>query len=112
MTPSRINTYRKFWPYYLREHSLPGTRRIHLFGTILATLALAAGLTTGRLSLIILSLFAGYGPAWFGHFFIEKNRPATFTYPLWPLASDYRMAFTWLFGRVHDELVKAGIPQR
>lgn len=112
MTPPRINTYKEFWPYYLREHARPRTRAIHLFGTWLATVLLAAGLAAGSLVLIILSLFAGYGPAWVAHFFVEKNRPATFTYPLWSLASDYRMALAWLSGRLPDELAKAGVDQR
>ena len=108
----RINTYRDFWPYYLREHAKPATRAVHLFGTALASVCLIAGLATGRWGLILLALFAGYGPAWFGHFFLEKNRPATFTYPLWSLFSDFRMALTWLIGRLDRELAKAGVPQR
>lgn len=83
MTPPRISSYKEFRPYYLWERAKPGTRAIRLFGKVLAALSLVAGLTTSHPSLIILSLFAGYGPAWSGHFFIEKNRPATFTYPLW-----------------------------
>lgn len=108
----RITTYRAFWPYYLREHSRPSTRAVHFFGTGLASVCFVAGLVTGRIELILLALFAGYGPAWFGHFFLEKNRPATFTYPLWSLLSDFRMAFAWLTGRLGRELDKAGVGQR
>ena len=107
-----IRRYSEFWPYYLREHADPGTRGLHYFGTGLATAALLALIATGRLWLIPIGLFAGYGPAWIGHFFVEKNRPATFKYPLWSLISDYRMAFAWITGRLGRELAKAGIPDR
>ena len=64
---------------------------------------------TGRFWLVPLVLLAGYGPAWAAHFFVEKNRPATFTYPLWSLISDYRMAWIWATGRLGTELAKAGV---
>lgn len=108
----RITTYREFWPYYLREHSKPETRAIHYFGTGLATTALVAGVVVAEPWLVAAALVAGYGPAWIGHFFIEKNKPATFTYPLWSLVSDYRMAFDWLSGRLPKELAKAGVKPR
>jgi hypothetical protein len=109
---ARITTYREFWPYYLREHAKPETRAIHFLGTGLATASLIALLVTGNLWFIAVALVAGYAPAWFGHFFIEKNRPATFQYPVWSLVSDYRMAFVWLTGHLHEELGKAGLSGR
>jgi hypothetical protein len=107
-----IRHYRDFWPYYLREHTKPGTRGIHYFGTALATAVLITALATRRWWLIPVALLTGYGPAWIAHFFVEKNRPATFKYPLWSLVSDYRMAFTWAAGRLGSELAKAGIDRR
>jgi hypothetical protein len=106
---ARITTYRDFWPYYLREHAKPETRAIHFFGTGLATFSLLAFVATGNPWFVALALIGGYAPAWIAHFFVEKNRPATFRYPLWSLVSDYRMAFVWLSGRLGQELAKAGI---
>jgi hypothetical protein len=107
-----IQTYREFWPYYLREHAKPATRMVHYAGTALATASLLALIDTGNGWFGLLALIGGYGPAWFGHFFIEKNRPATFQYPFWSLISDYRMAWTWVTGRMGRELAKAGVTSR
>jgi len=113
MTTNRpIETYRDFWFYYLQEHARPETRAAHFVGTGLATSSLLALLATGNAWFGAIALLAGYGPAWSSHFFIEKNRPATFTYPLWSLISDYRMAWNWLTGHLEEELAKAGVEPR
>lgn len=106
---SPILTYAEFWPYYLREHARPATRSIHFLGTGVAILCLSAGLITGVFWLLPLAFVAGYGPAWFAHYFVEKNRPATFTYPFWSLISDFRMAYCWICGRLASELEQAGV---
>jgi hypothetical protein len=107
-----IESYRDFWPYYLQEHSRPQTRAIHYFGTCLSSLCVIGAFVTGNLWFVAGALIGGYGPAWIGHFFIEHNRPATFAYPLWSLASDYRMTFRWLTGRIGGDLARAGVPNR
>ncbi|MBL6852633.1 MAG: DUF962 domain-containing protein [Alphaproteobacteria bacterium] len=104
-----IESYADFWLYYLQEHAKPATRRLHFLGTGLALATLSAAIVSGRAWLGGAALLAGYGPAWVAHFFIEKNRPATFTYPFWSLISDFRMAFTWLTGHLDEELAKAGV---
>ena len=104
-----IESYADFWPYYLQEHAKPATRTLHYIGTGLAVATVVAAVFTGRPLLGLIALLAGYGPAWIAHFFVEKNRPATFTYPVWSLISDFRMAFTWLTGRLDQELAKAGV---
>jgi hypothetical protein len=104
-----IATYSDFWPYYLQEHAKPETRAIHYFGTCLSSLCVIAALVTGNLWFVAGAFLGGYGPAWIGHFFIEHNRPATFTYPLWSLTSDYRMTWRWLMGRIGDDLAHAGV---
>ncbi|MGH6890002.1 MAG: Mpo1-like protein [Rhizomicrobium sp.] len=102
-------SFKAFWPRYLREHANPQTRRLHYLGTGLATAALLGCLASRRFRLIPIVLVAGYGPAWIGHFFFERNKPATFTHPFWSLVSDYRMAWAWLTGRLGRELAKAGV---
>jgi hypothetical protein len=87
----RFKSFREFWPYYVREHSNKWTRRFHFVGTTAAVSILGIAALRRRPALIPVALVAGYGPAWISHFFIEKNRPATFKYPLWSLRADFKM---------------------
>lgn len=103
-----IATYQRFWPFYLQEHAKPATRGWHYAGSAVALASLAAGALVSPW-FFLGALVGGYGFAWFSHFFIEHNRPATFTYPLWSLASDFRMAGLWAVGRLKPHLRQAGV---
>ncbi len=105
---ARIATYTEFWPHYLREHAAPQTRRLHYIGTALTFVALALAILVHPVWLIGVPLM-GYGFAWVAHFFVEKNKPATFTHPLWSLFSDYRMFFAAITGRLGPHLDRAGV---
>ena len=87
----RYKSFKEFWPHYVREHSNKTNRWLHFVGTTTAVSILGYAAINRRPALIPLALVAGYGPAWIGHFFIEKNRPATFTYPTWSLLADFKM---------------------
>jgi hypothetical protein len=93
-------TLAQFYPYYLTEHSNDTCRTLHFIGTSLVILLLIAAAVTGKWWLCWFIPVAGYGFAWVGHFIYEKNKPATFQYPLYSLASDFIMYFELLIGKI------------
>jgi len=98
--PVRYASFREFYPFYLGEHANPTCRRLHFAGSTLVLLSLVWVLATQNWAgLVLLPLF-GYGFAWVGHFFFEKNRPATFTYPLYSLIGDWVMYWQILTGKI------------
>jgi hypothetical protein len=97
-------SFAEFWPFYLGEHSRPGTRALHFTGTTLGLGFLATGIILGRPRLFFAALVCAYGLAWIGHFFVEHNRPATFQHPWWSLAGDFKMYGLMWRGRLGEEL--------
>ncbi len=84
-------TFRDFYPFYLSEHANRTNRRLHFVGTS-ASLVLVIGAVAGRRPwLVLLALVVGYALAWLGHFRFEKNKPATFRYPLYSFIGDWVM---------------------
>lgn len=102
-------TYAEFWPRYLRQHRQPATRRIHVLGTTLGLVLLAAAVLAADWRFAVAALAVGYGAAWLSHAFIERNRPETFSHPLWSLGSDLRMTWLFLTGRLDRELDRHGL---
>jgi hypothetical protein len=92
-----MESFEEFWPYYLSQHRDPTNRKLHFAGTTAALLCLAVALL-GKRGFFLLTPIAGYGFAWAGHFFFEKNRPAAFEQPLWSLRADLLMWWRTLQG--------------
>jgi len=95
----RIKTFKEFYPFYLSEHRRLGTRVFHFIGTLLIFIVIIYVIQSGKERFLWYIPIFGYGFAWFSHVVFEKNRPATFKYPLWSLLSDFKMFFELLIGK-------------
>lgn len=95
----KFDSFQSFYPFYLSQHRRPATRALHMMGLIVVfSLIVIAGLTHHWWILALIPI-AGYGPAWIGHFFFEKNRPATFRYPFYSLLGDFVMFKDTMLGK-------------
>jgi hypothetical protein len=104
-------SYDDFFAFYLGEHSKPGTRSMHLCGTVLGLAVVIAAIATGHYWWILLWPVIGYGFAWVGHFGIEGNRPATFGHPFWSFISDFRMVYLMLTGQLSSYMRTISAPR-
>ncbi|MFK8011224.1 MAG: Mpo1-like protein [Marinicellaceae bacterium] len=91
MTEKKYKSFKEFYPFYLNEHKDSRCRLMHVVGTTLLLVVLIYSLITSQFILLWLLPVIGYGFAWVGHFVFEKNRPATFTYPLYSFIGDWVM---------------------
>ena len=103
----KYNSFWSFYRYYLTEHAVAKNRVLHFIGTGLIFVLLVAAILLRNWWLLLAIPFCGYGFAWAGHFFIEKNKPATFTYPLYSLGSDFVMFWHIITGQLNSKLAEA-----
>lgn len=89
----RYSSFKEFYPHYLEEHKKTGTRIMHFIGTSLFFAMLVLAVVYKNPWLILVGIASAYANAWVGHFFIERNKPATFKYPLWSLMGDFKLYF-------------------
>jgi hypothetical protein len=97
---AKIKTYKEFYEFYLKQHSHKTCRLLHVIGTTIVFALIITAFYHNNFKLLWYVPVSGYGFAWVGHFFFEKNKPATFKYPLWSLKSDFKMYFDILQGKI------------
>ena len=95
-----FNSFKAFYPYYLKEHRNVTCRRLHFVGSLLVLMVIISALLSQTYALLWLLPVIGYGFAWVGHFFFEKNRPATFKHPFYSLWGDWVMFKDILTGKI------------
>ena len=93
-------SFAEFYPFYLSQHRDPTCRRLHFTGTALALGCVLAALLRDDPRWLYAALPIGYGCAWAGHLFFERNRPATFSHPFYSFAGDWVMFRDILVGRI------------
>jgi len=98
-SPTRYQSLKEFYPYYLSEHQHPVSRILHFTGTGLIAVWIILAITQRNAWWLFLVPVGGYAFAWVGHFFFEKNKPATFQYPGYSLASDFILFWHLLTGK-------------
>ncbi len=108
MSEYRFSGFRDFWPFYLSQHLHPVCRGLHYLGTLIGLALLGSFLVSQRFELVPLAFVPGYAFAWVGHFGFERNRPATFRYPLWSFFGDFFMLWRWFRGKIKADL---GLPE-
>jgi hypothetical protein len=100
MNEERYRSFGDFYPFYLSEHSNKVSRRLHFTGTSIAAALLITAAITQRWWLVAVALVQGYAFAWVGHYFFERNKPATFKYPAFSLMGDWRLWWEILTGKL------------
>jgi hypothetical protein len=100
----RYETLAEFWPYYLSDHLHPVNRALHVVGSLGGLAWLGLAIAWRQPWLVLAGLVNGYAFAWVGHFVIERNRPATFQYPLKSFLCDWVLLACVLTGRIGREV--------
>ncbi|KAF5181190.1 transmembrane protein [Thalictrum thalictroides] len=97
----------EFWAFYVSQHSKAATRRWHFAATLSSSIFLVLSVLFKWWFVFFMPL-VGYGLAWYSHFFIEGNVPATFGHPFWSLLCDYKMFGLMLTGKMDKEIKRLG----
>lgn len=97
----------ELWYAYLRAHLDERTRNLHYAGTLLAIGMFISSAITLEPILMLIGVVSAYGLAWFGHFSIEKNKPAAFSYPILSFLYNFKMLWLWLTGEIDQQFETA-----
>jgi hypothetical protein len=97
---TKFNSFKEFYLFYLSEHSNNTNKILHAIGSIGVLCIILYSLFNLNLKILYLAPICGYGFAWTGHFFLEKNKPATFQYPIYSFIGDWVMLKDIILGKI------------
>ena len=100
MSNTKFTSFKDFYPYYLSEHKLRINKILHAIGSLSGLGFLIYTIYTEQYKFILISFIFGYTFAWIGHFIFEKNKPATFKYPLYSFMGDWVMLKDIILGKI------------
>ncbi len=106
MQTKKYQSIVEFYPFYLSQHLHPISRYLHVYATSMGVIIALTMLSKGYFLLFPLGLVVGYVGAWIGHFVFEKNRPATFKYPLYSFACDFLMIKDFFKGTLDEKIAQ------
>lgn len=95
-----FSSFSEFYPFYLSEHQNKTCRNLHYMGSSLSLCLLGLALFSRSWQLLWGIPILGYGFAWVGHLVFEKNRPATFRYPIYSFIGDWVMYYQFITGKI------------
>ncbi|WOT04251.1 Mpo1-like protein [Shewanella youngdeokensis] len=99
----RFKSFAQFYPFYLSQHQNLTCRVLHYAGSLLIIVVAIFILLTQQWLMLWWLPVIGYSFAWVGHFIFEKNKPATFQYPVYSLMADWVMLFRAIFRKNYRE---------
>jgi hypothetical protein len=97
-------SFEEFWPEYVRAHSKKLNRTLHVLGVSLALACVVAAVRKRKPWLLLGAPLFGYGFAWAGHFFVERNAPATFSHPIYSLRASALLYWKTITGSIDAEI--------
>jgi hypothetical protein len=103
-----FSSFREFYPFYLTQHANLTCRNLHIVGSLLGLTMAVSAILTGTWWLVLAGIVSGYACSWTGHFFFEKNKPATFTWPWYSFLGDWRMVWDAVTGNLPASLNPSG----
>ena len=96
-----FNRIKEYYPIYLKAHQNIWNRRLHLLGNFFTLAFIACVVYYEVWFLLLASPFIVYFFAWPGHFFFEKNKPATLSVnPLLTKVCDWIMCYQIITGKL------------
>lgn len=98
VSPSNMKEY---YVYYLAKHSKQWTRRVHLIGTVVGAVGVAASAAQANPIGAAVSAAVGAAICWAGDLAVEQAQPTTLKNPYWSVYAHFKMVGEMLSGKMN-----------